>query len=226
MPRIPTLISIAVHIGLVAAAIVWSVTSPATLPLPRSALAFEMVDVVQIKDIPLPRESRQQPAPASTAAASPNAAPLTMPDRVIEETGLEGQDVTHRSLGDVAVDGGVPGGLPGRVDSAAPPPPPPPPSPPQQPIHIHSGMQPPRRVVDVQPVYPAIAQAVRREGVVILEVVIDPRGNVSSVTVLRSVPLLDEAAIAAVRQWKFTPTRLNGEAVPIVMTVTVNFKLQ
>jgi protein TonB len=44
--------------------------------------------------------------------------------------------------------------------------------------------------------------------------------------VLRSVSLLDDAAVDAVRQWKFTPTRLNGEAVPIVMTVTVSFTLQ
>ena len=43
--------------------------------------------------------------------------------------------------------------------------------------------------------------------------------------VLRSIPLLDEAALTAVRQWKFTPTLLNGVPVPIVMTVTVNFKL-
>jgi len=44
--------------------------------------------------------------------------------------------------------------------------------------------------------------------------------------VLRSVPLLDQAATDAVRQWEFTPTRLNGVAVPVVMTVTVNFTLR
>jgi len=43
--------------------------------------------------------------------------------------------------------------------------------------------------------------------------------------VLRSVPLLDEAAVDAVRQWQFTPTLLNGEPVPVVMTVTVGFVL-
>ena len=71
-----------------------------------------------------------------------------------------------------------------------------------------------------------LAQAVRKEGVVILEAVIDARGNVTTVKVLRSIQLLDQAAVDAVRQWRFTPTLLNGEPVPIVLTVTVDFRLQ
>jgi len=61
---------------------------------------------------------------------------------------------------------------------------------------------------------------------VILDVIIDETGTVTSTRVLRSVALLDQAAIDAVRQWKFTPARLNGEVIPIVMTVTVSFRLQ
>ena len=63
------------------------------------------------------------------------------------------------------------------------------------------------------------------QGVVIIEAIIDSRGNVESARLLRSIALLDQAALDAVHQWKFTPTRLNGVAVPIIMTVTVNFKL-
>jgi len=48
---------------------------------------------------------------------------------------------------------------------------------------------------------------------------------VSSARVLRSIAMLDEAALMAVRQWRFEPARLNGSAVPIVMTVTVSFQL-
>ena len=62
-------------------------------------------------------------------------------------------------------------------------------------------------------------------GVVIIDATIDEQGNVTETRILRSIPLLDEAAVAAVRQWKFSPTLLNGVPVPIVMTVTVNFKL-
>ena len=63
-------------------------------------------------------------------------------------------------------------------------------------------------------------------GVVILEAVIGPDGRVTDVKVLRSVPLLDDAAIIAVRQWEYTPTRLNGSPVPVIMPVTVNFQLR
>ena len=58
---------------------------------------------------------------------------------------------------------------------------------------------------------------------VIVEAVIGVDGSITDVKVLRSIPLLDEAAVEAVRQWKFTPTTLNGVPVPVVMTLTVNF---
>ncbi len=79
------------------------------------------------------------------------------------------------------------------------------------------------RTVYVEPVYPEIARRAGVSGVVILEAVIDPHGNVTDVNLLRSIPLLDEAAMDAVRQWKYEPTLLNGVPVPIVMTVTVRF---
>ena len=87
-------------------------------------------------------------------------------------------------------------------------------------------ISPPTKVTDVPPVYPPVAQAARVSGVVILEAVIGPGGNVTDVKILRSVPLLDDAAIAAVRQWVYTPTLLNGVPVPVIMTVTVNFTMQ
>ncbi len=71
-----------------------------------------------------------------------------------------------------------------------------------------------------------MAQSARVQGIVILEAVIGPTGRVTEVKVLRSVPLLDEAAITAVKQWVYTPTLLNGVPVPVIMTVTVNFTLQ
>ena len=105
------------------------------------------------------------------------------------------------------------------------PPPPPPPAPPQAPVRIGSGIRAPTKVVDVKPVYPAIAQSARVQGVVIIEVTLGLDGSVTEARLLRSIPLLDQAAIDAVRQWKFTPTVLNGAPVPVVMTVTVNFSL-
>ena len=84
----------------------------------------------------------------------------------------------------------------------------------------------PTKVKDQRPVYPAIAQSARVQGVVIIEAVIGPDGRVQDAKVLRSIPLLDAAALDAVKQWQYTPTLLNGVPVPVIMTVTVNFTLQ
>jgi protein TonB len=96
---------------------------------------------------------------------------------------------------------------------------------PNDPIPIGGNIRPPTRVVYVAPAYPQFALAARKEGTVILQAVIDETGNVREVKVLRSVQLLDGAALQAVANWKFTPTLLNGKAVPVVMTVTVAFAL-
>jgi protein TonB len=77
----------------------------------------------------------------------------------------------------------------------------------------------------VNPVYPDEAQASRVQGAVIMEALIGVNGKVTDVRILRSVPLLDDAAVEAVRQWEYMPTLLNGVAVPVVMTVTVQFSL-
>jgi periplasmic protein TonB len=60
---------------------------------------------------------------------------------------------------------------------------------------------------------------------VILETLIGANGRVEDARVLRSIPLLDQAALDAVRQWEFTPTLLNGNPVPVIMTTTVQFSL-
>jgi protein TonB len=103
---------------------------------------------------------------------------------------------------------------------------PPPPPEPKAPIRLHSGMKAPVKTTDVAPVYPVIAKQTHVQGVVILEAVLNAQGGVESVRVLRSIPLLDQAAVDAVQRWRFTPALLNGQAVPVVMTVTVNFTLQ
>jgi protein TonB len=77
----------------------------------------------------------------------------------------------------------------------------------------------------VNPVYPPIAQSARVQGVVIIEATIGTDGKVKDARVLRSVPLLDQAALDAVRQWEYSPVLLNNVAVPVIMTVTVQFSL-
>jgi TonB family protein len=82
----------------------------------------------------------------------------------------------------------------------------------------------PIKMNDVKPVYPAIAKNAGVSGAVIVEATIGPDGKVIDAKILRSVPLLDQAALDAVRQWEYRPTLLNGVAVPVIMTVTINFK--
>jgi protein TonB len=93
------------------------------------------------------------------------------------------------------------------------------------PVRVGGSIPAPKKIKDVRPVYPAIARSARVSGIVIVEATIDQNGHVAGARVIRSVPLLDDAALGAVRQWEFTPTLLNGVPTPIVMSVTVNFTL-
>ena len=77
----------------------------------------------------------------------------------------------------------------------------------------------------VQPIYPALAQAGRVQGVVVLRAVISRAGTIENLQVLSGHPLLTNAAIAAVRQWRYRPYVLNGEPVEVETQVTVNFIL-
>jgi bla regulator protein blaR1 len=112
---------------------------------------------------------------------------------------------------------------------AAPPPPPPPPPP-------SNGLSPgairnlsgamvvsPRKIVDVPPVYPEIARLANVKGLVVLSATIDADGNVVNPKILRSVPMLDQAALDAVLQWKYLPARVDGVSTPVTLTMTVTF---
>ena len=103
------------------------------------------------------------------------------------------------------------------------------PSQPQGPQRIRVGgnIRVPRKEIDVRPVYPQSMRAAGREGVVPIEAIIGRDGTVTSVRVLTAQvhPDFAIAAVDAVRQWRFTPTLLNGTPVEVVMTVSVTFNL-
>jgi protein TonB len=96
----------------------------------------------------------------------------------------------------------------------------------QEPVRVGGNVAAPERIKHVPPVYPDIAIRARVSGVVILELLVSPGGDVTDARVLKSIPLFDQAAIDAVRQWRYAPTTLNGVAVPVILTVTVNFSLE
>jgi TonB family protein len=81
----------------------------------------------------------------------------------------------------------------------------------------------PQKIRDVAPIYPDEARNANVRGVVILEITVGVDGSVTNTRVLRSIPLLDAAALDAVRQWQYQPVLMNGTPVPVIMTVTVPF---
>jgi TonB family protein len=97
-----------------------------------------------------------------------------------------------------------------------------------QPIRVGGNIRVPTKVEDVRPVYPMSMRETGQEGVVFIDAIIGSDGRVTSVRVLTGQVHPDFAVSAAdaVRQWRFTPTLLNGQAVEVVMTVTVTFKLE
>jgi protein TonB len=144
----------------------------------------------------------------------------------------------------VGVIGGVPGGMPGGVaggilggvlsanaNAIAPPvlaPPPPPPPPPKaaapaEPVRVGGSVREPRPIKMVPPVYPPLASKARVSGTVVLEATLTELGTVDEIRVISGHPLLVEAAINCVKQWKYEPTLLNGIPVPVILTAKVNF---
>jgi TonB family protein len=95
----------------------------------------------------------------------------------------------------------------------------------REPIKVGENVQESKLIRRVEPAYPELAKRARVEGRVLLAVTVDEEGNVSEIRVIVGHPLLVEAAVTAVRQWKYSPTLLNGEPVPVIATVTVRFSL-
>jgi TonB family protein len=90
-------------------------------------------------------------------------------------------------------------------------------------VRIGGQIKAPIKITDVKPVYPALAQSARVAGVVTIEATIGFDGKVIDAKIVHSIPLLDQAALDAVRQWEYTPTLLNGVPVSVLVTVTIKF---
>ena len=94
------------------------------------------------------------------------------------------------------------------------------------PMRLGGSVRAPQKIHDVKPVYPPVAQSARVQGIVIIETLIDCDGRVADARVLHGQPLLNDAALEAVRQWEYTPTLLNGVPIPVIMTTTVTFHIE
>src|SRR6266850_1788380 len=114
---------------------------------------------------------------------------------------------------------GLLGGVLGGAGSAPPLPPP------VAPVRVGGNVKQPRIVHIEQPKYPPEAKRAHIEGAVILEATVTAEGTVDKVKVISGPPMLVEPAVEAISHWKYEPTYLNGQAVPVILTARINFSL-
>jgi protein TonB len=104
-----------------------------------------------------------------------------------------------------------------------PPPQPPPPPPPPPPQRIGGDVAQANLISSPKPTYPPLARAARVTGVVLLQATISKQGTIEDLKVITGHPLLNDAAIEAVKQWRYKPQQLNGQPIEVITTITVNF---
>jgi protein TonB len=166
--------------------------------------------------------ARAPRAPSVTRPPDPGrfVAPVEIPDRVEPEAAL-----------DFGVEGGVPGGVEGGVpggviggivgglprDAPAPPPAPV--------VRIGGKIVTPKRVYGVPPAYPELAVLSNVTGTVVVDAHVDVSGRVKAARFVSGNPLFEQAALDAVRQWRYQPLLLNGIPCEFMLIVTMNFSL-
>jgi protein TonB len=237
--------SIIFHVALITMLVVIPLLLPQSIP--QRELLITLVEPLG----PPPAAAPPLPPPALAPAARPKAvrppiqtpAPeaLIMPVAIPSEVA---RIVEEPIASDSGVIGGVPGLPGGTTESAlrgilsanaiaspppvvAPPPPPPPPPPqvaPAEPLRVGGVVKEPRVVKLVPPVYPKMASLARVSGTVVLEAVVTVDGAVAEIRIISGHPLLVDAAIAAVKQWQYEPTLLNGVPTAVILTAKVHFE--
>ena len=224
------LFSVATHTAILGALIGVSLFVVKGLPEVPPMVAFVAEMPAPPPPPPPPPARAPRTKPAQPVKPLPTSGAFTFPVEVPTKIGVEsGIDIRV----DEGVPGGVEGGLPGGVvggiiggilTDVAPPPPPPPQR--FEPVRVGGEITAPELIYRVEPVYPSIAVMASATGMVVLEATVNERGEVTSVVVLRSRKLLDQAAIDAVKQWRYTPLLLNGVPRAFILTVTLNFSIK
>lgn len=221
-------VSLTLHALLIVAIVIVPLIWYDTVPLPNArTLRTFFADIPDVVPPPPP-----PPPPPPAAVSRPVApvsepvrpletaafvAPIEVPDQIVEEKSTFGFDEGVPG----GVEGGVPGGVVGGVvgglpqEVAA--------STAEPVVRVGGSIAAPKLIHSVRPKYPELAQMARLRGIVILEALVDAKGRVESVKVLLSRPILDEAAVEAVKQWRYKPLLLNGVPTRFLLTVTVQF---
>jgi periplasmic protein TonB len=182
-----------------------------------------------------PHAARVKPAPRA-ALREIMSTPPVIPNRIVPLVAQSQALVEAPALGPEGSEGAVPwgaeNGVPGRSWTGignSPPPPPPPARPAAKPVvarmRVGGQVEAAKLIFQVRPAYPPLARIARVQGTVRLEAVISTKGAMQSLRVLSGPPLLVQAALDAVSQWRYQPTLLNGEPVEVSTEIDVNFTL-
>jgi protein TonB len=213
-------VSILLHTAAALALVVVPLLSSDALPEPQTGVRAFLVEPLSVPPPPPPPAAR--PAAAPRVAPRPQqqafVAPVEVPTEITPEQALDlgGADTGSADGVEGGVAGGVVGGIVGGLPEAPPP---------VAPVRVGGGVREPRRIVVVPPVYPDVAAKARLQGTVVIEATINERGRVVNVNLLQGAPLFTDAALEAVKKWVYTPTLVNGVPTPVIMTVTVHFRL-
>jgi protein TonB len=207
--------------------------TPSDLPAPVNTLRAFFVEPILTAPAPPPppppqgllkavrRPTGLRPTPARGLVAPRETTPSS-PEKGVDP-GVDGGLAVGVPGGvEGGVEGGVQGGIVGGIIGGLLPAPA---AAPVEPVRVGGLVRQPKRIKYVAPEYPVLAQRARMSGVVLVEAVIGADGRVKETKVLRGIPMLDQAALAAVRQWAYMPTLIRGVPVPVVMDVTVTFDL-
>jgi protein TonB len=190
-------------------AITWPSFAGAAKDAQQTKAKIYVVKQVKFKQPP-PRQDQQIPKPRSKKVPIPDPTP-DEPEPIRDEEPEEDLDFVP--------DDNLILGVPDA----------PPPPEPEGPIRFVVGgkITEPRKISGPNPLYPEAARRARIQGVVVLECVIGKDGSVKTVKVLRGLPLgLTEAAVDAVKKWRFEPSTLNEKPVEVLYILTVRFNLQ
>ena len=226
----PGAVSLLAHVVVIAAIIVLPLAlGEDVLPATSEAVRAFFVPPPEVAlpppPPPPPPAGVRSSVKAAPAAPRPQAeatftAPIEVPETIVPDQGI---DLGVEGGVPGGVEGGVPGGVVGGVVGGLPSEAPPPAA--VKPVRVGGMVRTPKLLNRVNPQYPEIAKAARTSALLILEATVGIDGRVQDVKVLRGHPLFDDAAVSAVRQWRYQPLLLNGIPMPFVATVTVQFNI-
>ena len=219
--------SVPISIGLHLVGLLLCLVIPLTARIVLPVVSVELPEYVRLAPMPPPPPVTMRTAPPAVTTAPPRSVALTptfAPPAILPEV------VAPAPVG-IADLVGATSGLPpdaGAIPNTGimTPVVMPPPQPPARPVRAADLPVAPTKTNDVRPVYPDTARQARLSGTVVMEAVLDPAGRVTQLRVIKSAPLFDQAAMDAVRQWRYTPSMYGGHPVSVLMTITIRFTLE